>query len=82
MFSLQNINKIRKNISFIDDQILKFDLKPCTGQNRSQTWRPAATNELELRTGALGHQNPENKIGDTGHGNLMNMLQKHLPFAN
>ena len=24
--------------SFIDDQISTFDLKPCTGRNRSQTW--------------------------------------------
>ena len=32
----------------IDGQILELDLKTCTGQNRSQTWWPAATTELEL----------------------------------
>ena len=36
-----------ENGSFIDDQLLQFELKPCTGRNRSQTCWPTATTELE-----------------------------------
>ena len=50
-------------------------------KNMSQTWWLAATNDLELWTGALGHKmwpglksNPEKQIGDLGHGNHIQLL--------